>query len=116
MLKTSRWVRPVMAGTATIAIVTALAACGSAQSASTGGGTASAASTASSNASDSGSMSRVVASYEKAPTAIPITTPLETSPPKGKTFVFLQCDVAQCTEDSTALKAATAGIGWNLKV
>src|SRR5271166_2741306 len=93
-----------------------LAACGSAQPASTGGGTASAASTASSNASDSGSMSRVVVGYEKAPTAIPITTPLETSPPKGKTFVFLQCDVAQCTEDSTALKAATAAIGWNLKV
>jgi len=108
-----------MAGTATIAIVTALAACGSAQSASTGGVAASAASTAStasSNASDSGSMPRVVASYAKAPTAIPITTPLETSPPKGKTFVFLQCDVAQCTEESTAMKAVTAAIGWNLKV
>jgi ribose transport system substrate-binding protein len=115
MLKTSRWARPVMVGAMTIAVAV-LAGCSSAQSASTGGGTASSGSTASGNASGPGSISSVVASYAKPPTTIPITTPLKTSPPKGKTFVFLQCDVAQCTEESTAMKAVTAAIGWNLKV
>jgi ribose transport system substrate-binding protein len=106
-----------MAGAVTVTVAAVLAACGSAQSVSTGGGgTATSGSTASSNASGSGSISSVVASYERAPTAIPITEPLKTSPPKGKTFVFLQCDVAQCTEESTAMKAVTAAIGWNLKV
>jgi ribose transport system substrate-binding protein len=117
MLKTSRWARPVMAGAVTITVAAVLAACGSAQPASTGGGgTVSSGTAAPGNASGPGSISGVVASYEKAPSAVPITTPLKTSPPKGKTFVFLQCNVAQCTEESTAMKAVTAAIGWNLKV
>ena len=106
-----------MAGAVTITVAAVLAACGSAQPASTGGdGTVSSGTAAPGNASGPGSISGVVASYEKAPTAVPITTPLKTSPPKGKTFVFLQCNVAQCTEESTAMKAVTAAIGWNLKV
>jgi len=116
MMKTSRWARPVMAGAVTITVAAVLAACGSAQPASTGGGTVSSGTAAPGNASGPGPISGVVASYEKAPTAVPITTPLKTSPPKGKTFVFLQCNVAQCTEESTAMKAVTAAIGWNLKV
>lgn len=110
MLKISQWARPVIAGTVLITVTSVLAACGSSKSASTGG------STAAGKASGAASLSSVVAGYEKAPTAIPITTPLTTAPPKGKTFVFLQCDVAQCTEESTAMKAVTAAIGWHLKV
>ena len=110
MLKISKWARPVIAGSVIVTVTSVLAACGSGKSASTGGsGTAS-------KASGAASLSSVVTDYEKAPAAIPITTPLKTSPPKGKTFVFLQCDVAQCTEESTAMKAVTAAIGWNLKV
>lgn len=52
---------------------------------------------------------------EKPPTALPITKALRKAPPKGKTFVFLQCDIAQCTQESTALKAVTKAIGWNLR-
>ena len=116
MLKTSRWARPVMAAV-TMTVAAVLTACGSAQSASPGGGTASPGRTAASaSATGSGPISSVVAGYEKAPTTIPITTPLKTAPPRGKTFVFLQCDVAQCTEESTAMKAVTAAVGWNLKV
>ena len=115
MLKTSPRARPLMAGTALIAVAAILAGCGSAKPASTGGGTASS-STAPSSAKAAASTPGVLASYENAPTAIPITTPLKAAPPKGKTFVFLQCDVAQCTEESTAMKAVVAAIGWNLKV
>ena len=115
MLKTSPRARPLMAGTAFIAVAAILAGCGSAKPASTGGGTASS-SAAPSSANAAASTPGVLASYEDAPTAIPITTPLKVTPPKGKTFVFLQCDVAQCTEESTAMKAVVAAIGWNLKV
>jgi ribose transport system substrate-binding protein len=101
----------------TMTAAAVLTACSSAHSASPGGGTASPGRTAASgSATGSGPISSVVAGYEKAPTTIPITTPLKASPPRGKTFVFLQCDVAQCTEESTAMKAVTAAIGWNLKV
>lgn len=113
MLKTSPRARPLMAGTAFIAVAAILAACGSAKSASTGGGTASSSTPPSSAVA---AISGVLASYENAPTAIPVTTPLKAAPPKGKTFVFLQCDVAQCTEESTAMKAVVAAVGWNLKV
>ncbi len=117
MLKTFKWARPVMAGTVIVTIAAVLAACGSTNSPSTGGsGTPSSGSTASSNSSVVASTSDVLASYENAPTAIPITTPLKAAPPKGKTFVFLQCDVAQCTEESTAMKAVVAAVGWTLKV
>lgn len=115
MLKTSPRARPLMVGTAFIAVAAILAACGSAKSASTGGGTASSG-TAPSSAAAAASTSDALASYENAPTAVPITTPLKATPPKGKTFVFLQCDVAQCTEESTAMKAVVAAVGWNLKV
>ena len=117
MLKTSNRARPWIAGTAFVAVAAVLAACGSTQAASTGGSDApSSSSTASSNSSGTASTAGVLASYENAPTAIPITTPLKAAPPKGKTFVFLQCDVAQCTEESTAMKAVVAAVGWNLKV
>jgi ribose transport system substrate-binding protein len=117
MLKTSRRARPLMAGTAFIAVAAVLAACGSTKSASTGGSTTpGSGSTASSSSTGVASTSGVLASYENAPTAIPIATPLKATPPRGKTFVFLQCDVAQCTEESTAMKAVVAAVGWNLKV
>ncbi len=117
MLKTSPRARPLIAGTAFIAIATVLVACGSTKSGSTGGsGTPSSGSTASSSSTGAASTSGVLASYENAPTAIPITIPLKATPPKGKTFVFLQCDVAQCTEESTAMKTVVAAVGWNLKV
>ena len=56
-----------------------------------------------------------VTKAEQVPTSIPLNTPLKTKPPTGKTFVFMQCDIDQCTVEAQALKTVTAALGWNLK-
>jgi ribose transport system substrate-binding protein len=61
------------------------------------------------------SLKVAVARDEKAPTKIPLTTPLKKAPPKGKTFVYLQCEQTQCNEAGQALAKAVAAIGWNFK-
>ncbi len=118
MLKKSMWSRAATAGTLVLAVATFLAACGGTDSASPGSGTtaSSGTSTSSAAATDLAALSAVVAKYKQAPTTIPISTPLKQAPAKGKTFVFLQCDVAQCTQLSKAFAAATTAIGWDLKV
>ncbi|WP_322779016.1 substrate-binding domain-containing protein [Frankia sp. Cas4] len=117
MLKKSTWPRAITAGTLVLAAATFLAACGGTESASTGSGTTASSGTSTpSGATDLAALSAVVAKYKQAPTTIPISTPLKQAPAKGKTFVFLQCDVAQCTQLSKAFAAATAAIGWDLKV
>lgn len=107
-----------MVGTAAL-----LAACSSSSkpSASSSSTTAVAAASPGSAGSGSGTDSQVAtaAAYahqaEQVPTVIPITTPLNSKPPTGKTFVFMQCDIDQCTTEAQALKTVTAAIGWNLK-
>ena len=59
---------------------------------------------------------KLVAQAEQFPTNIPLTTPVKSAPPKGKTFVVLQCEISQCTDIVSGARAATAAIGWNLKV
>jgi ribose transport system substrate-binding protein len=61
------------------------------------------------------SLKVAVARDEKAPAKIPLTTPLKKAPPKGKTFVYLQCEQTQCNEAGQALAKAVAAIGWNFK-
>lgn len=56
-----------------------------------------------------------VAAALKGPTSIPITLPLKTKPPTGKTIVYLQCEVAQCVLEGNGLKSAAAAIGWTYK-
>jgi ribose transport system substrate-binding protein len=46
---------------------------------------------------------------------LPITDPLKNKPTPGKTLVDLRCDATSCTDFDTALKEATAAVGWNLK-
>ncbi|WP_250279861.1 substrate-binding domain-containing protein [Frankia sp. Cppng1_Ct_nod] len=117
MLKKSTWPRAITVGTLALAAATFLAACGGTKPASTVSGTTASAGTSTSNgATDLAALSAVVAKYKQAPTTIPISTPLKQAPAKGKTFVFLQCDVAQCAQLSKAFTAATAAIGWELKV
>src|SRR6185437_2070555 len=41
------------------------------------------------------------------PTSIPLTTKLKSTPPSGKTFVFLQCELAQCKTFEEGVAAAT---------
>lgn len=50
------------------------------------------------------------------PTSIPETQALPSAPPKGKTVLFLQCEVAQCSYEGVGMKAAAAAIGWTVKV
>jgi ribose transport system substrate-binding protein len=45
-----------------------------------------------------------------------ITAPLKSAAPKGKTFVWLNCEIPACTEIGLGLKAATAAAGWKLKI
>lgn len=67
-------------------------------------------------ASAGGGLAATVRGFEVPPTGVPITTRLKATPPKGKTFVYLECDQAQCTAEADTLKAVTKAIHWNLKV
>jgi len=108
---------------AALASVLILGACSSSAkhagsgAASSGGGSAAAAS-----GDASGGSSQVSAAMsashlaEQQPTRIPLTTKLSSRPPTGKTFVFLQCELAQCKTFEEGVAAATAALGWHLKV
>ena len=107
-------------GAAALVLAAMLAA--SCSSSMTGGSNPSAASQAADPASSSSGGSSVAAAVaatklaEQAPTTVPITTPLAKPAPRGKTFVWLQCELAQCKDMTNGFRAATAAIGWNLKV
>jgi ribose transport system substrate-binding protein len=93
-----------------------LAACGSSSGSS--GPTTTPSTQTSSSSSGSGQTAALQAVVDKAmiaPTAIPLTTPLTSAPPKGKTIVYLQCEVAQCKEGGEGVQQATAALGWTLK-
>jgi ribose transport system substrate-binding protein len=101
-------------GTVLLTATAVLGACGSSAPGAVSTGSVGGA-TISLDASSTQSPAAYLRTVEGVPKKIPITEPLKTAPPKGKTFVFLQCDIAQCTQESTALKAVTAAIGWKLK-
>lgn len=112
-MRTGKSTRQLMFIGTMMAAAALLAACGT----STGP------SAASSSGSGSGAASSQVAkaqafikTYESTPTSMPITTPLKAKPPTAKTLVYLQCDVSQCADISKGLQAATAVVGWTLKV
>jgi ribose transport system substrate-binding protein len=48
-----------------------------------------------------------------APDTIPLTTPLDAAPEKGKTIVYAQCDAASCATIGEAVEEAAKAIGWN---
>ncbi len=107
----------VVGALATTAVL--LAACSSSSSsssASSGASSSSAATSSSSSASGQVATAEAfVKKYEQVPTSIPLTTPLKSKPPTGKTLVFMKCDISQCTDIATGLQAATAAVGWTLK-
>jgi ribose transport system substrate-binding protein len=57
----------------------------------------------------------VLAHYEKAPTRIGGSTSFPKAPPKGKTFVYIQCDLPQCQVEADGVQAAAAALGWKFK-
>jgi ribose transport system substrate-binding protein len=95
--------------------VTALAACSS--SAASGGQAGGGSSTpAGAGTAQVTAAKSATATALQQPASIPLTTPLKQAPPKGKTFVFLQCELAQCKTFEEGVAAATAALGWHLKV
>lgn len=56
----------------------------------------------------------VVAKYTTPTSDIGVTIPLNSKPQTGIKFAFLQCELESCTYELTAVKAATAALGWQL--
>lgn len=118
MVKRYKSVRAVTAVTAVLCVGGLLAACSSSKSPSASPSTSASPGTTSGSGSGGGAVAAAAAftsKMEQVPTTIPIDTPLKSKPPTGKTFVFMQCDVNQCTTESQALQTITAALGWNLK-
>jgi ribose transport system substrate-binding protein len=99
---------------AAAALACALSACGTSSSSPAAAGSSGKA-TSSSSAVVAKAES-LVAGYERMPAKIPLTTPLSAAAAKGKTVVWLECDLSQCTQIGQGVAAAAAAIGWNLKV
>ncbi|MCW2951991.1 MAG: hypothetical protein JWQ48_1161 [Conexibacter sp.] len=113
----ARW-RCLVAGCAAAGLALSVSACGSSSPTSSGssGSTASTASTGSGSGADVAAAAAAVKKAEQAPTRIGVAEPLKSAPPKGKTFVWLQCNFTQCTQIGDGVKAAAQAIGWNFKV
>jgi ribose transport system substrate-binding protein len=102
--------RVLLAGA--VAVATLASACSSSTSAAP-------TTPASGISSTSGEVAKATAfikPYLTAPAKIPLSVPLTSPPPSGKTIVFLQCEVAQCHVIGASVKQAAALVGWTYKV
>jgi ribose transport system substrate-binding protein len=98
---------------AALALVSA--ACSSSSSHPSTGGTSSS-STGTGGGSDAVRKAQAfIQPYLTPPTKIPLTVPLTSAPPKGKTIVFLQCELAQCKGIGTGVQLAAQTAGWSFK-
>lgn len=109
--------------TAIIAVLVCLTAAGcSSSKGSTATNTTTSSSSLSSPTSSSSASSVVSAAQANlaglltAPTGLPVTTPLSTKPPAGKTVYFLEGNDPSIQVLAPAFQAATAVLGWHLKV
>jgi ribose transport system substrate-binding protein len=100
----SRIWRPASALAALVALVMALAACGS----SSGG-------TNASSAAATGQAASAPEPRTTPPTEIKIKQPLNAPPQKGKTFFWLQCELPICGKIGAGVKAAAAAAGWKVE-
>jgi ribose transport system substrate-binding protein len=109
----------VAAGAIAAAACLGLAACSSSGSNSPSPGSSGSGASDSAPATGSSSLSALaakLASFEAAPTTIPLTTPLKSKPPTGKTVVYLQVNgSAQTAVTADAVSAAAAALGWHYK-
>lgn len=71
------------------------------------------ASAATGGSADIAAARETVAQAQRPPEEIGVTTPLPEAAEPGKTFVYLQCDIAQCQSIGEAIRAATDAVGWN---
>jgi hypothetical protein len=79
--------------------------------------TAAPAATSAAPAADAGltAAKAVVAKYGKADGSIGVTKPLTKKPAK-QTIAWLECELESCPYETVGMKAATAALGWDLKV
>jgi ABC-type sugar transport system substrate-binding protein len=106
--RSARHLRAVLALVAALAL--ALAACGGDDEGSGGG-----------EAQSGGTAAQAEVSAPKPittpPDKIPIAEfPWDAAPPKGKTIIFLQCEVPICEKIAKGMREATAAMGWKLQV
>jgi ribose transport system substrate-binding protein len=89
------------------------AACGSSSSGSgaSGGGSVDAAGKQAATAK----AAAFIQPYLTPPTTIPVTEPLKEAPAKGKTIVFLQCELSQCKGIGLGVQQAAQVVGWTFK-
>jgi ribose transport system substrate-binding protein len=103
-----------------VALLAGLAACGSSSEEGAGQPSAGQPSAAQPSAgkdggSDVTAATEVVEQYGQEPTEIGVKEPLKEAPAKGRTLVFLQCELSQCKQFRDGAAAAAEAIGWNLK-
>lgn len=103
---------------AMFAFALALAACGSSSSSSSSASTAASSGSSGSSSGSSGSASTSAAAaaltpYKTLPTSINITTPLSSSPPKGKTIVMLGTNNPSNVIIQQGLSKLAKMAGWN---
>ncbi|MCW2761475.1 MAG: hypothetical protein JWR85_1676 [Marmoricola sp.] len=99
-----------------IIAATALTACGNSDAQSTDSPTTSSPSASSGGGSDEVAAAQAkVDLFKQEPTSIRVTEPLKSVPEKGKTFVWMKCDVGQCKDEGDGIKEAVTAIGWNYK-
>jgi ribose transport system substrate-binding protein len=81
-----------------------------------GDDTSSAAGTSAAKSTSTTESSSVKAPPATPPTEIPITDPVGKEVPKGKSIIFLQCDLPSCARFVPGIKDGTAALGWKSKV
>jgi ribose transport system substrate-binding protein len=102
-------------------LATALVATAACSSAKSGAASSTSGSSATAGGGSGGSAAAVQAAqafiqpYLTPPTKIPLTEPLSSAPSKGKTIVFLQCELAQCKGIGLGVQAAAQVVGWNFQ-
>ena len=106
----NRFRSSLVLGAAALSVL-ALAACGGGVQESSGGSGGAAASTGPKSA-EAAAAQKVLDQYKNTPTTITQTEALPSAPPKGKTMVWLNCDIQTCTAQGAGLKAAAEAAGW----
>jgi ribose transport system substrate-binding protein len=108
----------IVAASGLVVAALALSACGGSSSGGspqTNGGSSAATGSGGSTSAAVKAAQALVAKYEQPATKITQTVALPSAPPKGKTFVWLNCDIVSCTSIGDGIKAAIEAGGWNFK-
>ena len=113
-------IRRIQAATMLLLATTLLAACSSNSHATNSTGTSQSAANATTSASagtgDVAAATAAMKPYLTTPSSIGLTTALKSAPPKGLTVAYLEGNITAYKLLVPGLQAATAALGWNLKI